>query len=85
MKHLMVGLILIFVLSGCESKSETAKTKAPPSAEAASGIPPGAESFSQVLLKNFEEMKSRRGKDYKPRTKHLNPDGSPKFTNRLFL
>lgn len=30
-------------------------------------------------------MKTKRGHSYVPRTKHLNKDGSAKFTNRLFL
>lgn len=46
---------------------------------------PGTPPFDKALLAKFEAMKHKRGKDYKPRTRHLNPDGSPKFTNRLFL
>lgn len=46
---------------------------------------PGAEKLGDDLLKKFEEMQKKRGGDYKPRTKHLNPDGTAIFTNRLFL
>lgn len=38
-----------------------------------------------TLLKELKEMKIKRGSAYVPRTKHLLPDGSPKYTNRLFL
>ncbi|MBW1767856.1 MAG: thioredoxin domain-containing protein [Deltaproteobacteria bacterium] len=36
-------------------------------------------------MKKLEEMKKIRGAAYKPRTKHLRPDGWAKYTNRLFL
>lgn len=38
-----------------------------------------------MLQKKVDEMKKKRGPDYKPRTKHLLDDGSAKYTNRLFL
>ena len=39
--------------------------------------PPPAEQMEQVL--------QRRGQSYRPRTRHLRPDGQAKYTNRLFL
>ena len=38
-----------------------------------------------MLLEKYEKMRSIRGEDYKPRTKHLTADGWAKYTNRLFL
>jgi uncharacterized protein YyaL (SSP411 family) len=46
---------------------------------------PGAEEFEAELLKEFEKMRKFRGKDYRPRTKPLRPDGWAYYTNRLFL
>ena len=46
---------------------------------------PGAEKYDEDLLKKLVEMKIIRGSGYKPRTKHLHPDGSAVYTNRLFL
>ena len=46
---------------------------------------PGAEKFEDAILKEFEKMRKIRGKDYRPRTRHLRPDGGAKFTTRLFL
>lgn len=46
---------------------------------------PGAETYDGSLIKQFEEMKSKRGPSYVPRTKHLRGDGWAKYTNRLFL
>ncbi len=46
---------------------------------------PGAEPFTQQLLVKLEAMKVKRGPHYTPRTRHRNPDGSAKYTNRLFL
>lgn len=46
---------------------------------------PGVGEFDSTLLKKIKEMRKMRSKGYKPRTRHLNPDGSAKYTNRLFL
>jgi hypothetical protein len=46
---------------------------------------PGIEKFNKDLLRKFEEIRKVRGTDYKPRTRHLQPDDQPKYTNRLFL
>jgi uncharacterized protein YyaL (SSP411 family) len=46
---------------------------------------PGAEKYDENLIKKLVEMKKFRGSGYKPRTKHLHPDGSAIYTNRLFL
>ncbi len=37
------------------------------------------------LDQQYKKMWKQRGASYKPRTRHTNPDGSPKYTNRLFL
>jgi hypothetical protein len=46
---------------------------------------PGAPPFSDRLLTRFEQKRARLDDDYEPRTRHLNPDGSARYTNRLFL
>jgi len=46
---------------------------------------PGIIGYKGALMDKFEEMKQTRGKDYKPRTRHLRDDGWAKYTNRLFL
>ena len=38
-----------------------------------------------TLTEQYERMKKQRGSNYKPRTRHLTPDGWAKYTNRLFL
>jgi len=47
--------------------------------------PPGAEEFDGKILAQIKKMRLQRGDQYKPRTKHLSPDGSAIYTNRLFL
>ena len=37
------------------------------------------------LAKKLHEALKNKGKNYQPRTHHLNSDGSPKYTNRLIL
>ena len=46
---------------------------------------PGVKSFDKRLTGKLLAMKEKRGQNYKPRTRHLNKDGSAKYTNRLFL
>ena len=46
---------------------------------------PGIDNYDKDLLGKLEEMRKQRGIKYIPRTKHLYPDGSAKYTNRLFL
>ncbi len=49
------------------------------------GIHPGAEVYSEDLLKKIDQMRLQRGEAYSPRTRHLTTDGKAVFTNRLFL
>ncbi len=46
---------------------------------------PGTKQFKTELKNKLIIMKTIKGKTYKPRTKHLQPDGSARYTNRLFL
>ncbi|MCS5636395.1 MAG: thioredoxin domain-containing protein [Myxococcota bacterium] len=47
--------------------------------------PPGAPEFSKPLQKELSAALIGRGPDYEPRTRNLNPDGSPIYSNRLLL
>ena len=49
-----------------------------------SADPPGAV-YSPELRKQIDAGLQAQGRDYQPRTRHLQPDGSPKYTNRLIL
>lgn len=46
---------------------------------------PGIILTDESLIDKLIAMKKKRGSQYQPRTKHLNKDGSAKYTNRLFL
>jgi uncharacterized protein YyaL (SSP411 family) len=67
---------LVLILVSCNSSKEPIGK---------GEFPPGVKEFNTSVLKEFEEIKKLRGKDYRPRTKHLLPDGQAKYTNRLFL
>src|SRR5712692_7713037 len=65
-----------------------------PSRDAAPGLQPtwsfggplpGATDFDEALVKKLSAKWAARDATYRPRTRHLRPDGSPKYTNRLFL
>jgi uncharacterized protein YyaL (SSP411 family) len=49
------------------------------------GVLPGASAYTDDLASKLNQAWGRRDPDYKPRTRHLNENGTPKFTNRLFL
>jgi len=49
------------------------------------GTLPGATPFDEALVRELSAKWAAREPGYKPRTRHLRPDGSPKYTNRLFL
>jgi hypothetical protein len=58
----------------------------PTGAEGFFGEPlPGAPPLDSRRVEQLASAWKVRAPDYKPRTRHLNPDGSPKYTNRLFL
>jgi uncharacterized protein YyaL (SSP411 family) len=46
---------------------------------------PGAPEAEPDLIERFEQAARKRGDAYRPRTRHLGPDGRAKYTNRLFL
>src|SRR5260370_16152011 len=46
---------------------------------------PGATPFDADLVERLAAAWAGRSRGEKPRTRHLNTDGSPKYTNRLYL
>lgn len=46
---------------------------------------PVASSFEKKILDKFKNIRKQKGKDYKPRTRHIDQSGWAKYTNRLFL
>ena len=46
---------------------------------------PGAAVHDEELRSKLVAAWAARAAGYRPRTRHLHPDGSPKYTNRLFL
>ena len=46
---------------------------------------PGTAELPPPPRELFEQLRQRRGDCYRPRTRHLRPDGFAKYTNRLFL
>jgi uncharacterized protein YyaL (SSP411 family) len=56
-----------------------------PPAASGSGSGSDVEAVDPALQQRLAAAVARRGPGYKPHTRHLKPDGSPKFTNRLIL
>ncbi|HVV50139.1 MAG TPA: thioredoxin domain-containing protein, partial [Polyangia bacterium] len=68
-------------LAGCKQGTE------PAPARSLEGDPalPGVARRSPELEAKLRAALAAKGAAYRPRTHHLNPDGSPKYTNRLIL
>ncbi len=79
-------ITLILLAPSCRSDSDRGKSlKDKSSTQIKKGPLPGIDPFDPELVRRFEQRQNLRGKDYKPRTRHLRPDASAKYTNRLFL
>ena len=46
---------------------------------------PGAEPYDEALTLRIGEAVGAQGGDYVPRTRHLEENGSPRYTNRLIF
>jgi len=57
----------------------------PPAEDALSRALPGAEKPTPDLARRLEAAWAGRDSGYVPRARHLNADGTPSYTNRLFL
>ena len=87
----MALFALLPLLMGCESSPEAA----PPEPEVdvvdlqsddtAPNPAPGAEPFPALTATRIAEAWDGRPEGYLPRTRHFAEDGSPLYTNRLFL
>ena len=85
-------LVLLALLAACgealePSHAGQASTSPDPNSttERVDTTLPGAEALDRNLDGEIQAAWANREEGYKPRTQHLNADGTPKFTNRLFL
>ncbi len=87
---LLVGIVACNQepLSGIRNATASKRTTDTPKTNAAGffGEPlPGAPPLDAQWVERLRTAWKARDPNYKPRTRHLNPDGSPRYTNRLFL
>src|SRR5262249_10834857 len=81
---------VIALAAGCKQGSPAASASASGARAASGGTPdfskplPGAGALPELATK-IKAAWAARDANYKPRTTHLQRDGSPKYTNRLFL
>ena len=76
-----VAFLGTFACRGPTCASSTAERS--PMTEQSSIRLPGAEPFDPALSAELNAALARQGADYVPRTHHLQPDGRPKYVNRL--
>lgn len=84
MKINILGAALLSLLLSSAALADEANSIQPVINAAFSALP-GAEKPGEKLRERYRTLKALRAESYKPRTKHLQPDGWAKFTNRLFL
>ncbi len=77
----------IIIITGVMTMANTSASKAAAgSASSFSYLPqPGAQSYDKDLIRKLQKARKLRGQTYQPRTRHLQPDGWAKYTNRLLL
>jgi uncharacterized protein YyaL (SSP411 family) len=88
--HALIGVLALYGCARSSCGTSGAAAGSPLSVStgttwAFGGSLPGAPPIDLVLASKLEAQWSDRSADYKPRTRHLRADGSPKYTNRLFL
>ncbi len=84
----LIAITVVSLSCGARSSSreDTAAGKSGAGTQWSFGGPlPGAPAFDKRLVSALETAWGSRHPGYKPRTRHLKPDGSPRYTNRLFL
>jgi hypothetical protein len=92
---LSVVLVLTIGCGGAGSSTDTGETSlaaagspagaSSPGSPARWKDPPGAGSFDPALVRRIQTAVAARGAAYRPRTRHLHPDGAAVYTNRLIL
>jgi len=71
--------------NNCLSAEEISNTLAVSIKNSNPEFPPGSEPYSKELQLRLDNMRIKRGSEYRPRTKHLLDNGNAKYTNRLYL
>ena len=80
-----VVLPMVVIMSGISEVAEAENYEQGAESTQGSSHLPGTEGFDAALWKRFDQARESRGKLHRPRTKHRLPDGTPKYTNRLYL
>ena len=79
------GPVLVSVAVAVVASLAIVQVLVKPSVAVKIEAPPGATPYSSTLEKRLGQALAEKGTGYEPRTRHLNEDGSPKFTNRLIF
>ncbi len=82
---LILLLALPFVASACDRANDDGAARPDTGLEKAESNPllPGFETTDEALQQRLEQARIEQGSGYRPRTRHLRRDGTPRFTNRL--
>ena len=82
----VAAVVAVLLGAAVEANSDEAAAQAlTPAAWRFDTPHPGAAAHDEALVDRLRSSRDARDASYRPRTRHLNPDGLPLFTNRLFL
>ena len=80
-----ISLLVLLLLNCSWGHNRFSSVHAHGSQDVMTGQLPGALPFDSELVASLETAWVARDADYTPRTRHLNDDKTPKYTNRLYL
>ncbi len=81
--EILAGALALLLGAACGDPGDsTVPDESPPAAAISL---PGTVPVPADLARRLRGAVAAKGRDYRPRTRHLNPDGTPRYTNRLIL
>ena len=78
--------VSLLLIGACDpARKDAPEPRATAAAIVVEGDPrlPGVTTVDEALQEHLDRALASKGPEYVPRTRHLNEDGSPRFTNRL--
>src|SRR5439155_16235989 len=78
-----IAAVLALGVMACQQNASSAARVETARVSGDRGVLPGVAPFDPALVARLHQAWEARPKDYKPRTRHLLPNGEPQYTNRL--
>ncbi|MFZ1866545.1 MAG: thioredoxin domain-containing protein [Polyangiales bacterium] len=81
----VLAFSILFICACDPARKDEPEPRVTMGASVVEGDPrlPGVTTVDEALQERLDRALASKGRDYVPRTRHVNEDGSPRFTNRL--